>query len=211
MIHLVTGGSGSGKSEYAENWLMEQSGGQKDLLPLIYVATMMPYTEETKKKIERHHRLRAGKGFRTIEKYTDMYKVQVPENKGILLECISNLTANELYREDEITWSEDEEYQEDKSGSVAEQPESVERAGRNLTREEETVKRVVQGVRSLAGQTEVLVIVTNEVNSDINGYSEETEKYRACIGRINQELAKMADRVTEVVYGIPVPLKGSKV
>ena len=75
MIHLVTGGSGSGKSEYAENWLMEQSGGQKDLLPLIYVATMMPYTEETKKKIERHHRLRAGKGFRTIEKYTDMYKV----------------------------------------------------------------------------------------------------------------------------------------
>lgn len=134
MIHLVTGGSGSGKSEYAENWLMEQSGGQKDLLPLIYVATMMPYTEETKKKIERHHRLRAGKGFRTIEKYTDMYKVQVPENKGILLECISNLTANELYREDKVTGP------------------------------EETVKRVVQGVRSLAGQTERLVIVTNEVN-----------------------------------------------
>lgn len=181
MIHLVTGGSGSGKSEYAENWLMEQSGGQKDLLPLIYVATMMPYTEETKKKIERHHRLRAGKGFRTIEKYTDMYKVQVPENKGILLECISNLTANELYREDKVTGP------------------------------EETVKRVVQGVRSLAGQTERLVIVTNEVNSDINGYSEETERYRACIGCINQEFAKMADCVTEVVYGIPVQLKGSRI
>ena len=181
MIHLVTGGSGSGKSEYAENWLMEQSGGQKDLLPLIYVATMMPYTEETKKKIERHHRLRAGKGFRTIEKYTDMYKVQVPENKGILLECISNLIANELYREDKVTGP------------------------------EETVKRVVQGVRSLAVQTERLVIVTNEVNSDINGYSEETERYRACIGCINQELAKMADCVTEVVYGIPVQLKGSRI
>ena len=181
MIHLVTGGSGSGKSEYAENWLMEQSGGQKDLLPLIYVATMMPYTEETKKKIERHHRLRAGKGFRTIEKYTDMYKVQVPENKGILLECISNLIANELYREDKVTGP------------------------------EETVKRVVQGVRSLAGHTERLVIVTNEVNSDINGYSEETEEYRACIGCTNQELAKMADCVTEVVYGIPVQLKGSRI
>ena len=134
-----------------------------------------------KKKIERHHRLRAGKGFRTIEKYTDMYKVQVPENKGILLECISNLTANELYREDKVTGP------------------------------EETVKRVVQGVRSLAGQTERLVIVTNEVNSDINGYSEETEEYRACIGCINQELAKMADCVTEVVYGIPVQLKGSRI
>ena len=110
-----------------------------------------------------------------------MYKVQVPENKGILLECISNLTANELYREDKVTGP------------------------------EETVKRVVQGVRSLARQTERLVIVTNEVNSDINGYSEETERYRACIGCINQELAKMADCVTEVVYGIPVQLKGSRI
>lgn len=179
MIHLVTGGSGSGKSEYAENWLMEQSGAQDQLLPLLYVATMMPYTEETKKKIERHRRLRAGKGFQTLERYKDMQEIQVPENAGILLECISNLTANELYLED---GSQDQV--------------------------EDTVKRIVDGIRHLGECTEVLTIVTNEVGSDINGYSEETENYRKCIGRINQELGRMADLVTEVVYGIPVHLKG---
>ena len=51
MIHLVTGGSGSGKSEYAENWL---TGRNKKDGTYIYIATMQPYTEETMKKIERH-------------------------------------------------------------------------------------------------------------------------------------------------------------
>ena len=97
MIHLVTGGSGSGKSEYAENWL---TGRNKKDATYIYIATMQPYTEETMKKIERHHRLRAGKGFRTLEKYTDLSELEIPKNQGILLECISNLVANELYRED---------------------------------------------------------------------------------------------------------------
>ena len=50
MIHLVTGGSGSGKSEYAENWL---TGRNKKDGTYIYIATMQPYTEETMKKIER--------------------------------------------------------------------------------------------------------------------------------------------------------------
>ena len=179
MIHLVTGGSGSGKSEYAENWLMQESGAQDYLQPLLYVATMMPYTEETKEKIARHHRLRAGKGFQTIERYKNMQEVKIPKNRGILLECVSNLTANELYLED---------------GSI--------------NAAEDVVSQVINGVQNLANATERLVIVTNEVNSDINGYSEETEIYRTCIGRINQELGKMADLVTEVVYGIPVHLKG---
>ena len=157
MIHLVTGGSGSGKSEYAENWL---TGRNKKDGTYIYIATMQPYTEETMKKIERHHRLRAGKGFRTLEKYTDLSELEIPKNQGILLECISNLVANELYRED---------------GTL--------------------------------NSTTRLVIVTNEVNADINGYSEETEKYRECIGMVNQSLAEFADIVTEVVYGIPVCIR----
>ena len=94
---LITGESGSGKSEYAENWL---TGRNKKDGTYIYIATMQPYTEETMKKIERHHRLRAGKGFRTLEKYTDLSELEIPKNQGILLECISNLVANELYRED---------------------------------------------------------------------------------------------------------------
>lgn len=194
MIHLVTGGSGSGKSEYAENWLtgrksqeenqrkeQKVDGMQKHTDDFVYIATMQPYTEETLKKIERHHRLRAGKGFQTLEKYTDLAELEVPKNQGILLECISNLVANELYREDGT-----------------------------LNDLKETEEKVLEGVCRLSNYTTRLAIVTNEVNADINGYSEETEKYRECIGMVNQSLAELADIVTEVVYGIPVCMKGTK-
>ena len=77
----------------------------------------------------------------------------------------------------------------------------------NYPVKEETKEKVLAGVRRLSNSTTRLVIVTNEVNADINGYSEETEKYRECIGMVNQSLAEFADIVTEVVYGIPVYIR----
>ena len=62
MFHLVTGGSGSGKSEYAEQLIME-FGEKEPWRKRYYLATMMPFGEETKQKIERHRKMREGKGF----------------------------------------------------------------------------------------------------------------------------------------------------
>ena len=68
MILLVTGGSASGKSEYAENRALQMAKeGQR---PLIYLAAMMPFGKDAEKRIERHRQLRAGKGFETVERYT---------------------------------------------------------------------------------------------------------------------------------------------
>ncbi len=173
MIHLVTGGSGSGKSAYAEEALTKGGKGR-----YLYIATMKPYGEETLKKIERHHRLRAGKGFCTIECYERLNRLLLGKNDGVLLECISNLTANECYGEDGT-----------------------------FHNEKETEDRIVDGISFIAGQTDHLVVVTNEVSQDVNGYSEETKRYIALLGRVNQRLACMADQVTEVVYGIPVKIK----
>ena len=63
MIYLVTGGSGSGKSAYAESLL----SGFENIRSRYYIATMQVYGEEGKKRVERHRRLRAGKGFITSE------------------------------------------------------------------------------------------------------------------------------------------------
>lgn len=63
MIALVIGGSGSGKSAYAEQMAVKAAGNGS----LYYVATMQVYDEEGKKKVERHQKMRAGKGFLTIE------------------------------------------------------------------------------------------------------------------------------------------------
>ena len=44
----------------------------------------------------------------------------------------------------------------------------------------------------------------------IGNYEGETETYQKYLGKINQELAHLADEVVEVVYGIPVYHKKSK-
>ena len=74
---------------------------------LYYIATMVPYGKETEQKILRHRQMRNGKGFETLECFTDLKKMVQTEpgfradaaEEGIcvLLECMSNLTANELY------------------------------------------------------------------------------------------------------------------
>lgn len=171
MVHLVTGGSGSGKSSYAE--ALFPAGGT-----YIYLATMKPSGEESKEKIRRHRRLRLGKGFVTVECAAGLDRVILPENDGVLLECVSNLAANELYRED---------------GSLR---------GRR-----ETEEKIVSGIENIRRQTAVLVVVTNEVCGDVGDYSSGTREYMVLLGKVNQRLARMADKVTEVVYGIPVPVK----
>ena len=64
MFALIFGGSGSGKSEYAEKLSCELA--QKN--EKYYIATMIPYGEEGKKRVERHKKLREGKDFYTIDR-----------------------------------------------------------------------------------------------------------------------------------------------
>lgn len=94
MITLITGGSGSGKSAYAEQKVVEFGE-----LERIYIATMYPFDEESHKRIARHRAMRAEKKFSTIECYTGLKHIKVPKNSCVLLECLSNLTANEMFQE----------------------------------------------------------------------------------------------------------------
>ncbi len=115
MFTLVIGAAGSGKSEYAEGLLTKkQKLLKEDFLPeaellreeefltekensLIYIATMQPWDEECLKRIEKHRKARAGKGFFTIERYLNLAGLILPKKSRLLLECLSNLMANELY------------------------------------------------------------------------------------------------------------------
>lgn len=95
MLLLITGGSASGKSEFAEQVAVSMPHEQ-----LIYLATMQPFDEECLKRIARHQAMRATKQFSTIECFTGLKKVCIPKNSTVLLECMSNLVANELYHPD---------------------------------------------------------------------------------------------------------------
>ena len=55
MIALVIGGSGSGKSSFAEDCIVSFGNARR-----IYIATMYPFDEESKKRVKRHQAMRQG-------------------------------------------------------------------------------------------------------------------------------------------------------
>ena len=98
MTTLITGGSKCGKSRLAER-ILSGFAGRK-----IYIATMKPYGDEERRIIARHILQRQGKGFETLECYTDIRDADVPEGSAVLLECVGNLLANEMFTEGGMTY-----------------------------------------------------------------------------------------------------------
>ena len=114
--------------------------------------------------------MRDGKGFRTVECYTDLSEITESADT-ILLECMSNLTANVMFSDNN----------------------------------DNAFDKIVGGILSL--KSENIVIVTNEISSDGIEYGGDTKMYISLLGRINSALSKRADKVYEVVYGIPIEIK----
>ena len=104
MLILITGASGSGKSEYAEKICCGLAGSAKKY----YIATMQVFDEEGKQRIERHKNMRSGKNFKTIEQPCNVENaiekmdIKDPSKRTVLLECISNLLANEMFSDETI-------------------------------------------------------------------------------------------------------------
>ena len=192
MLHIVYGGSASGKSTYAESLAMSLQGDGR----LLYIATMYPYkwntTEldpETMQRIKRHRAMRADKGFDTVECYRHVEHIVAKRQDVLLLECMSNLLANEMYLEPDSNVGSD----------VAETMSPVS-------------KKIVQAIIDLSTRVQELVIVTNDVFSDGGSltYDESTREYVKDLAEINCALAREAATVTEIVCGIPVKIKGDK-
>ena len=189
MLHIVYGGSASGKSSYAESFAMSLQGEGR----LLYIATMYPYkwntTEidpETMQRIERHRAMRADKGFDTVECYRHVEHIVAKRQDVLLLECMSNLLANEMYLE----------------------PDS--NAGSDMAETMSPVSnKIVQALIDLSTRVQELVIVTNDVFSDGGSltYDESTREYVKNLAEINCARAREAATVTEVVFGIPVIVK----
>lgn len=202
MLHIVYGGSASGKSSYAESFAMSLQGDGR----LLYIATMYPYkwntTEldpETMQRIERHRAMRADKGFDTVECYRHVEHIMAKRQDVLLLECMSNLLANEMYLE-----------QDSDDGGLAETMSEVEKAGVGMSETLSPVsKKIVQALVNLSTRVQDVVIVTNDVFSDGGSltYDESTREYVKNLAEINCALARVAETVTEVVCGIPVIVK----
>ncbi len=206
MIELVYGGSGSGKSEFAENLVLNS-----DCESRFYIATMKIFDDEGKKRVERHRKLRGNKNFITIEETNEsknledavekIKKMTSDENledssgfggekssekkkSAVLVECLSNLLANEMFL-----------------------------PGGKILSADEVAGKVISGLKRLfsAGNDfSEIVLVSNNIFDDGLDYDEATKSYMEALAKINAFAAKNADKVFEVVAGIPLEISEAR-
>lgn len=170
MIALIFGGSGSGKSDYAEKLAVSLSAAQR-----IYLATMQIYDDESRKRVRRHRRMRADRGFETLECPKNIGDISVYRDSLILLEDLPNLLANEMFDPDG-----------DPDG-------------------------IFPAIQTLARNCRHMLIVSGDVFRDGAQHEAETNAYLRKLADLNSRIAEISDCAAEIVYSIPVAIKGEKI
>ena len=91
-IVLVTGGSRSGKSGYAQS-RAEALGGKR-----VFVATCPEVDAEMEERIRRHRRHRQGRGWETREEPVELERVlRMVEADVVLVDCLTLWVSNLMY------------------------------------------------------------------------------------------------------------------
>lgn len=178
MISLITGGARSGKSRFAESLF-------KDKKDVVYMATSKAIDEEMKERIK-HHKESRPEIWRTYEGNYNLTHA-IGKEKHYLLDCITILTSNIMF-----DISKDEEYIDFQMQKHIETTILLE------------IKNLIEEINN---KDYKLILVTNEVGDSIVPEHHISRVFRDIQGRVNQEIAALADQVYLVCCGIPVKIK----
>ena len=183
-IILVTGGTRSGKSEFAELYCNKL--GRE----VLYIATAAVFDGEMAKRVEKH-RVRRPSCWKTIEEQFDVAAViqgHGEDDRIILLDCLTFLITNHLLREE---LPEDEEvYQE---------------------LEKNIINQITALLRAAREKKSTMVVVSNESGLGLIPPDRLSRKYQELVGLANQYVAREADEVYLVMAGLPIEIKGNGV
>ena len=178
MLVLISGGVRSGKSALGETLAQRLCAGHK-----IYLATARVSDEEMRLRVKRHQRDRAAKNFVTIEKAENVGEAAagLTQSDTVLLDCLGNLAANELFHED---------------------------CAYDGRRSRETGEKLFTGLMRVNAAAGNLIVISNEIFSDGVEYDRGTRDYIEVMGRLHRKLAAEAQAVVECVYGLRIYHKG---
>lgn len=178
-VILVTGGARSGKSEVAEQLAAALSGR------VIYLATAGVYDDEMNHRVEKH-RERRPKNWVTVEEthWLAQALMAVPCGSCVLVDCLTLWITNLLL---------DESLPPQGGAEVGKEEYIINEAG-----------RVMETARS---RELILILVSNQVGCGVVPDNRLGRLFRDVAGRVNQQVAALADRVYLVTAGIPVELK----
>ncbi len=183
MIHLISGGARSGKSNYAEQ--IVRLFGEK----ICYVATAIAFDSGMQSRIAKHRAVRPA-NWQTIEAYADLGQL-IKQNTGqfdaYLLDCVTIMVSNLLL---------DAKLDFDNADEAA------------IDALEESIKaEVADLIDAISENGDNIVLVTNEIGCGIVPSNRMARCFRDIAGRINQYIAMRADRLTLVVCGYPLQVK----
>lgn len=223
MLYVITGGSGSGKSEYAERAAVRMFGnlqaGCAESCENDREESCAEHCENDREEsCAEHCEKSCAKGtgagrlyyVATMKPYDEeCYRRiarhrQMRREKGFTtLECpchIEEIKATEkdvLLLEDLSNLLANEQYL--KEGRIRGNGEEI---------WQQAAQAILHPIIALSRTAGGVVVVTNEIFSDGVSYEEETERYCRLLGFLNRELAQKADGVAEVVCSIPICQKG---
>jgi len=176
-IVLVTGGSRSGKSTFAEKYAAKY--GER----VAYIATAQVYDKEMQYRVDLHQQRRPS-SWKTYESPYEAEKAigeAAKEYDMILFDCITLYITNTLLKD----------YHEEK---IAYHYELVTNA----------IKRLIASVQE---SDSTVIFVTNEVGSGIVPGDALSREYRDLAGLANQLIAAAADEVYLVTCGLATEIK----
>lgn len=179
-ITLVTGGSRSGKSSFAENLL-------KNTDDVLYIATAIITDEEMGHRIKKHIESRNSKwitheGFFDLDKAIEQYDIE-----NIMLDCVTIMTTNLMFQQ-EIDFD-----------NI-----SMEKVDDLLNNIKSQFEKLILKARAT---NKNLVMVTNEVGLGLVPESKLSRIFRDIAGFVNQYIASLSDEVYLISCGLPLKLK----
>lgn len=177
---LLTGGTRSGKSAYAERLLADSAH-------VLYIATARCLDEEMAERVRRHRAARPVH-WATVEASRGLDRVLMahPES-DVLFDCVGNMVTNLML---------DEEPDFDHLSH-----ERIEEIEALIGRE---FSLLLDALRARSGTA---VLVTNEVGGGLVSPYRMGRVFVDYMGRLNQRLAAAADQVYLLTCGLPFPLK----
>lgn len=195
---LILGGQRSGKSRRAEllarDWLA-LSPGHKAVL----VATATAWDDEMVARIARHQQDRAERvpGMQTVEEPIDLgvaIQTHSTPQTIVVIDCLTLWLTNLLMPYDSAKNS----HENTKNG--------LKNAPNNALDQQIRVRQatLLIAIKNVAGP---VVMVGNEIGLGVIPMGRETRAFVDALGRLNQDVAAVCERVTFMAAGLPLTLK----
>jgi len=178
---LILGGARSGKSRLAKEMALRLGG------KVLFVATGEARDEEMEQRIEKHKRERPPT-WRSAELPTDVgrrLRREIGNAQVVIVDCLTLLVSNII-------------------GRCGDDPEQVSA--------ELVEARLTAEIDGLTGciddSAATFILVSNEVGMGLVPENRVGRLYRDLLGKVNQTIARRADRVYFMLSGIALNLKG---